>query len=163
MYTIFITFGGTSMAKKSVGVFQTDNGYWGYRFKITVDGKEINRRKVTDEQGNKLKNKTEAIKAREAAIVAVRTERQRGKKIVRRTIKEVYEEYRESGCSGKAYKTLLKQDSLWKNHFCERWGKRYVDDISVAEINDYLAELYYEHEYAFRYQKQLLPLRCHQQ
>jgi integrase len=146
------------MRKKDVGVFQMENGYWAYRFKMVVDGKEISRRKSTDEHGNKLNNKTEAIKARESAMVAARTERQRQRKISRRTIKEVFEEYREKGCSGKAYKTLLKQDSLWKNHFSEKWGKRYVDDISAAEINDYLAELYFEHEYAYRYVESFLKV-----
>ena len=146
------------MSKKDVGVFQMKNGNWAYRFKMVIDGKEINRRKSTDEHGNKLNNKTEAIKARESAMVAARTERQRQRKIIRRTIKEIFEEYREKGCTGKAYKTLLKQDSLWKNHFCERWGKRYVDEISAAEINDYLAELYYDNEYAYRYVESFLKI-----
>ena len=146
------------MSKKDVGVFQMKNGCWAYRFKMIVEGQEISRRKTTDEQGNKLNNKTEAIKARDAAMEAARTERERKKEISRRTIKEVFEEYRGKGCTGKAYKTLLKQDSLWKNHFCERWGKRYVDDISVAEINDYLSELYYEQEYAFRYVESFLKM-----
>lgn len=146
------------MSKKDVGVFQTKNGCWAYRFKIVVDGVEVSRRKSTDEQGNKLNNKTEAIRAREAAIVAARTERERQRKISRRTFKEVFEEYRKDGCKGKAYQTLKKQDSLWKNHFCKRWGSRYVDDISVAEINDYLSELYYEQEYAFRYVESFLKM-----
>ncbi len=146
------------MAKKDVGVFKLDNGYWAYRFKITVDGQEISGRKSTDEHGNKLNNKTEAIKAREAAIVAARTERKRKVKITRRTVKEVYEEYCKNGSAGKAYKTLLKQDSLWRNHICERWGDRFVDDIPVAEINDYLAELYFEKEYAFRYVESFLKI-----
>ena len=121
-----------------VGVIQKSNGLWEYRFVIVVDGVTINRKKSTDAFGNKLRTKKEAIKAREAAILAARTERQRQRKITRRTVKEVFEEYREKGRTGKAYKTILKQDSLWKNHFCERWGKRYVDDISAAEVNDYL-------------------------
>ena len=58
------------MSKKDVGVFQTKNGNWAYRFKIVVDGVEISRRKTTDEEGNKLHNKTEAIRAREAAMTA---------------------------------------------------------------------------------------------
>ncbi len=146
------------MSKRNVGVFQMKNGYWAYRFKMIVDGIEINRRKSTDEYGNKLNNKTEAIKAREAAMVAARTERLRKRKIIRRTITEIFEEYRKKGCTGKAYKTLIKQDSLWKNHLCERWGKRFVDDITVADINDYLAELYYEKGYAYRYVESFLKM-----
>lgn len=58
------------MAKNSVGVYQKDNGYWEYRFVMMVDGKQINKKKSTDAQGNKLKTKTEAIRAREAAMAA---------------------------------------------------------------------------------------------
>ncbi len=141
-----------------VGVIQKSNGMWEYRFVIVVDGVTINRKKSTDAFGNKLRTKKEAIKAREAAILAARTERQRQRKISRRTIKEVFEEYRGKGCTGKAYTTILKQDSLWKNHFGEKWGKRYVDDISAAEINDYLAELYFENEYAYRYVESFLKM-----
>lgn len=141
-----------------VGVSQKSNGMWEYRFVMVVDGVTINRKKSTDAFGNKLRTKKEAIKARDAAMLAARTERQRQRKISRRTIKEVFEEYREKGCTGKAYKTLLKQDSLWKNHFSEKWGKRYVDDISAAEINDYLSELYFENEYAYRYVESFLKI-----
>ena len=146
------------MSKKDAGVFQTKSGGWAYRFKMVVDGVEISRRKSTDEHGNKLNNKTEAIKAREAAMAAARTERLQQRMISKRTVKEVFEEYRKEGCTGKAYKTLLKQDSLWKNHFSEKWGSRFVDDISVAEINDYLSNLYYEQEYSFRYVESFLKI-----
>ena len=146
------------MRKKDVGVYQTPKGNWAYRFKLIIDGKEINRRKSTDEFGNKLNSQAAAVKARAAAITAAHLEMKRKHKISRRTFREVFEEYREKGCTGKAYKTLLKQDSLWKNHFCKRWGNRYVDDISAAEINDYLSELYYENEYAYRYVESFLKV-----
>ncbi len=146
------------MSRKDVGVFQMENGNWAYRFKMIVDGKEICQRKTTDEQGNKLHNKTDAIKAREAAMVTARTVRKRQIKISRRTVKEVFEEYKEKGRIGKAYNTNLKQDSLWKNHLYSRWGNRFVDDISVAEVNDYLAELYYMKGYAFRYVESFLKM-----
>ena len=138
------------MATKN-GVYQLDNGFWAYRFSIIIDGKRISRKKTTDEYGNKLNTQAAAAKARAAAITAAHVEMKRGKKISRRTVKEIFEEYRKEGCTGKAYQTLKKQDSLWRNHFCGRWGSRYIDDISVAEINDYLADLYYEQEYSFRY------------
>lgn len=64
------------MSKKdSAGVYQKKDGYWAYRFGIVVGGKTIVKRKYTDEFGNKLKTKREAIVAREAAMVAVRSER----------------------------------------------------------------------------------------
>lgn len=47
------------------------------------------------------------------------------------TFAEVYQEYCEMGRSSKAYTTIKKQDSLWKNHLAERFGDRFIDEISV--------------------------------
>ena len=105
------------MAKRNnAGVYQKSNGFWEYRFTIVVDGQQISRKKSTDEFGNKLKTKSEAIRAREAAIFKARTDRERQREIKRKKVKEVFQEYCEKGRNGKAYNTILKQDSLWKNH-----------------------------------------------
>ena len=48
---------------KDVGVFQLENGNWEYRYVVVVDGKSVSSRKRTDEFGNKLKTKRQAIKA----------------------------------------------------------------------------------------------------
>ena len=140
------------------GVFQMENGMWGYRFCIVVEGKKISRKKVTDAEGNKLCTKKQAIKAREAAIIEARIERERQHKISRRTVEEVYKEYCEKGRSDRAYMTIRKQDCLWRNHLKKQFGKRYVDEIRVAEINDYLAELYYKEGYAYRYVESFLKM-----
>ena len=83
---------------------------------------------------------------------------ERKRLIFRRTVKEVFDEYREKGRSGRAYKTIVKQDSLWKNHLSDRFGKRYIDEISVAEINDYLEELYYSVGFSYRYVESFLKM-----
>ena len=150
MYRFSTSFGGTKMAKaKDTGVFKMGNGLWAYRFAVMIDGKQVARRKSTDEHGNKLHTKKEAIKAREAAIEQAHLERNRKKKLRRRTVKEVYSEYCKNGRSDRAYQTIRKQDSLWDNHLCARFGNRYVDDISVAEIYDYLSELYHTEGLAY--------------
>lgn len=136
---------------KESGVFKVDNGLWAYRFAIMIDGKQVARRKSTDAMGNKLRTKKDAVKAREAAIEQARLERVRKEKISRRTVKEVYDEYCQNGRSDRAYQTIRKQDSIWNNHLNERFGNRFVDDISTAEILDYLAELYYRQGFSFRY------------
>ena len=143
---------------KEAGVFQLENGFWAFRFVIVVDGKQISKRKTTDEYGNKLRTKTQASKAREAAIVEARLERKRQHTVSRRTVEEVYNEYSDKGRADRAYRTIQKQESLWKNHLKERFGKRYVDEISVAEINDYLAELYYKVGFSFRYTESFLKM-----
>lgn len=144
--------------RNNAGVYQKTNGFWEYRFAIVVDGQQISRKKSTDEFGNKLKTKSEAIRAREAAIFKARTERERQREIERKKVKEVFQEYCDKGRSGKAYNTILKQDSLWKNHIKERFGDRFIDEISVAEIDDYLSELYYIDGLSFRYVESFLKM-----
>ena len=151
--TILVQFGGSEMAqsREENGVYQLESGLWAYRFSILVDGQRISRKKTTDAEGNKLKTQKQAAKARDAAIAAAKVERQRKQTITRRTVAEVYNEYTENGRTGRAYQTIRKQDSIWEIHLKGKYGKRFVDDIPVAEINDYLASLYYENCYSYQY------------
>ena len=130
--------------KNDTGVYQLDNGCWAYRYKINIDGTLKEKRRRTDELGKPFKTKASAIKARQQAIIneKVNATAPSQVKIKRKTVAEVYNEYCEFGRAGKAYATIKKQDSLWNNHIKAKFGKRYVDDITVAEINDYLSELY---------------------
>jgi len=144
--------------KASAGVYQKPNGYWEYRFGVMINGKSIFRKKCTDAHGNKLKSKREAIAAREAALVAVRNQTEVKTVVTRRTVKEVFEEFCEKGRNDRAYQTARKQDSLWDNHLCEKFGSRYIDDISSAEITDYLAELYYVDGFSFSYTESFLKM-----
>ena len=143
---------------KDVGVFQLENGNWEYRYVVVVDGKSVSSRKRTDEFGNKLKTKRQAIKAREAALNNLDAAEERKKTVVRKTFEEVFNEYCEKGRSDRAYMTVRKQDSLWRIHLKDRFGGRFIDEISVAEVNDYLAELYYKDGYAFKYVESFLKM-----
>lgn len=146
------------MAKQNdVGVFQLDNGKWAFRYTFTKNGKRSSRRSCKDEFGNPLNTKRAAIKARKCAVEA-ETLNQPLKPIIHKTVAEVFEEYREKGCSGKAYQTIKKQDSLWKNHIRDKFGKKYVDSITVAEVNDYLTQLYYVDGYAYKYTESFLKM-----
>lgn len=144
--------------QNAVGVYQKENGYWEYRFVVVVDGKSIARKKCTDANGNKLKTKREAIKARELAIASAKLEREKKRSISRRTVKEVFTEFCREGRKDRKYQTIRKQDSLWENHLCEKFGKKYIDEISVAEVNDYLAELYYVNGYSYQYVESFLKM-----
>ncbi len=145
--------------KKDSGVYQLDNGYWAYRFKINIDGTIKEKRRRTDEFGNPFKTKSSAVKARQQAIVNEKVSAAAPQvKRPRKKVSEVYNEYCEFGRAGKAYATIKKQDSLWNNHIKSKFGKRYVDDISVAEINDYLAELYYTENRAYSYTESFLKI-----
>ena len=144
--------------KKDSGVFQTEKGLWGYRFTLLIEGKRISRRKFTDSDGNKLTSKKQAVKAREEAIIQAHLDEERKRLITRKTFDQVYNEYCEKGRAGRAYMTIRKQDCLWRNHIKQSFGKRYIDEISVAEINDYLAEKYYKDGYSFRYTESFLKM-----
>ena len=146
--------------QQAAGVYQLDNGYWGYRFVLTVNGKKKAQKRVKDELGNSYKTQKQAAKARSIALAQEQAKIQLPpqKQITRQTVTEVYQEYCEKGRSGKAYATIKKQDSLWNNHLKERFGKRYIDEITVAEIQDYLEELYYTDNRAYSYTESFLKM-----
>ena len=144
--------------KKNSGVFQAEDGFWGYRFSLLIDGQRITRRRFTDDDGNKFSSKRSATKARELSIANVRTEMKKKQGIKRKTVKEVYEEYSEKGRSDRAYNTIRKQDSLWNNHIYPQFGKRMVDEITPAEVMDYLGQLYYQKGFSFMYVESFLKM-----
>lgn len=144
----------------AAGVYQLENGYWGYRFILTVNGKKKAQKRVKDEFGKPFKTQKQAVKARSIALAQEQAKSllPPQEKIVRKTVAEVYQEYCEKGRSGKAYATIKKQDSLWNNHIAAKFGNRYIDDITVAEIQDYLEELYYIDNRAYSYTESFLKM-----
>lgn len=141
---------------KDVGVFQLKNGYWGFRCNFNHNGKKIDQKKTTDMYGNRLKTKREAVKAREEAMIELHSNREVS--IERRTVGQVFKEYCDNGRMDKAYSTIMKQDSLWKNHISIAFGDRYVDEIAVAEINDFLSKLYYDNGFSYSYVEGFLKM-----
>ena len=148
------------MKTKETGVYQLENGNWEYRFTITKNGKKTHYRKRKDESGNVFKTQSQAKRARTSAIKKLRQEEssQTHRSIGTATVRQVFEEYCETGRFDKAYTTIKKQDSLWKNHLSEKFGDRYIDDLTVAEINDYLSYLYYNEGRAYGYVEAFLKM-----
>lgn len=82
------------------GVYQLANGNWGYRYGVVVDGKTVWRKKARDQNGNVMKTKSAAVKARKLSIADTLNHKEVGKKmqpVVRKTMADVYNEYCESG------------------------------------------------------------------
>ena len=146
--------------KKDTGIFQLDNGCWGYRYKVKINDTFKESRRTIDELGKPFKTKASAIKARQQAIMneKINATLPLQTKIPKKTVKEVYDEYCEYGRADKAYATIKKQDSLWNNHLKAKYGKRYIDDISTAEVNDYLSHLYYDDNRAYSYVESFLKM-----
>ena len=91
------------MAKlNDTGVYQLTNKNWAFRYTITADGRKKDVRKAKDEFGNPLKTKTEAIRARNKAVEREREGKKPAPK-VRKSFKEVYEEYCGNGRKDRAY------------------------------------------------------------
>jgi integrase len=144
--------------QNDAGVFQLKSGGWGYRITYTdTDGKRQQKRGSKYKDGTPCKTKRDAINARAEALEAAKHQGKKNEEN-RKTISDIWNEYRTDGCAGKAYRTLQKQDSLWKNHLMSKWGGRFIDDISSAEINDYLAALYYKEGRAWRYVEGFLKM-----
>ena len=139
------------------GVYKMDNGNWGYRYTIMRNGQRKDVRKTKDEFGLPFTTKKSATKARQLAL-AQEQDNGKPKPRVRKTIEEVYAEYCENGRNGKAYTTIRKQESLWKNHLASRFGKKFVDELTPADVNDYLAELYYKKKLSYRYVEGFLKM-----
>lgn len=146
------------MATENItGIYQLENGNWSWRFTRTIDGKRRNFKGSKDENGEPLKSQKAAIRARQIAMIKQAAGiNEKPKK--RMTVCEVFQEYSECGRYEKAYATIRKQDSLWENHISKAFGERFIDDISVAEINDYLALLYYTEGRAYKYVESFLKM-----
>ncbi|MEE1017610.1 MAG: site-specific integrase [Ruminococcus sp.] len=143
---------------KITGVYQLDNGFWAYRYTLTTNGQKKDVKKTKSDSGKPFKTETQAARARDVALKAAQKALLEGAPKEKRTMQQVYDEYCEHGMKGKAYSTKKKQDSLWRNHLKPRFGARLVDSISVGEINDYLAELYYTEGRAYRYVEGFLKM-----
>lgn len=138
------------------GVYQLKNGKWAYRFIIMINGEKKNQRRSKDENGKPFNTQKQAMRAREKAIRTLQVEAEVSsivpiKKLERKRICEVYEEYCRTGRSAKAIATIKKQEALWNNHILDRFGSCYVDNVRVADVQDFLAELYCVKGYAYGY------------
>lgn len=142
------------------GVYQLENGYWGFRYSVVLNGKRKEGKKTRNEEGKPFKTQKQAAKAREQIIAKEKIQSQLPlqKKIERKRVQEIFQEYCEKGRSGKAFATIRKQDSLWENHLKDRFGKKYLDDITIADIQDYLSELYYTEDRAYSYVESFLKM-----
>lgn len=144
--------------KKSKGIFKLPSGIWGFRYTYWIGGKQKDIKRTKDNNGNSFKTEKAAIKAREAAIIEIHNERTQKPSKPRMTMAEVFAEYCENGRHGKAYGTIRKQDSLWKNHISKKFGCRYIDNLSVSEVNDYLSLLYHQEGRAYTYVEAFLKM-----
>ena len=59
------------------------------------------------------------------------------------TLKAIYEHYMSSGeANSKATTTIAKQNSMWKNHISKKFGDKELKNITLADLQNYLHDLY---------------------
>ena len=135
---------------KYVGVFQSDDGYWWYRIKLTHNGVKYDTRIKKDKYGQPFKTARQAYEAKCAYIAELKD-----KPVIEpqsapeATLRDVYNNYLETEGKSKARATLRKQDSMWIHHIEPKFGDRVVDTITIVELNDFLYSAYQKYSYMY--------------
>lgn len=149
------------MNNQETGIYQMKSGFWAYRFSMTINGEKRMFKSSVDAEGKKLKTEKQAIRAKLLAIEEAKKEALqiiKPQQITRKTYAQVFSEFQEKGRSSRAFSTKRKQDSIWKNHLKEKFGDRFIDEVSVGEITDYLSDLYYIDGYSYQYVESFLKM-----
>lgn len=130
------------MAKNGdTGLFQLNNGNWAYRIIIERKGqKKTDTTCRQDEQGNPFKTKKQAKEARENKLFELKQPKEPVIKDVK--LSEVYNKYIKEGTRGKAPATIKKQSSMWEKHVEKNFGDRYMSQITLSDLQNYLQKLY---------------------
>lgn len=146
------------------GLFQLENGCWAYRIVINRKDLKVDTTCRQDDLGNPFKTKKAAKEARELKLVELKAPKPNSSFIREVKLSEVYEKYIESGAVGKAASTITKQKSMWDNHIKKNFGDKYLSEITLEDLNNYLQRLYtygdnistYEGGYAYKYVESFL-------
>ncbi len=138
---------------KYKGVTQASDGSWVYRLKMKLpDGSTFDTRIKKGPDGSIFKTAraaADAMAEHKLRLLAAPVEEEPPKKSV--TLGDVYANYLINGTSGKAPATLRKQDSMWKNHIGPKFGNVPVEDITLVDMNAFLADLYNKQGKAYSY------------
>lgn len=139
------------MATKSKypGVTPWKSG-WQYRIKIRIDGKNTDTTIKYDSDGNPFLRARDAYAARLAHIDQLRN---KPVEIVLEPsvtlLSDVYDNYMQTEAKTKAAATLRKQDSMWRNWVCDRFGDKDINLINLIDLESFLFEIYKDHSYKY--------------
>lgn len=121
--------------KKYVGVRKKEGATttWSYRFTIVVNGRTISK-----EQSG-FPSAYAAHKAREEEIAQCRIDNGLDMNI---TLDKIFEKFLETeGSITRAYGTILKYISMYKNHIGPRFGKGKIGKIRATQLQEFVAEI----------------------
>lgn len=129
--------------KKYVGVRKKEGATttWSYRFTIVVNGRTISK-----EQSG-FSSAYAAHKAREEEIAQCRRDNGIDMNI---SLNKVYETFMETECKiTRAYGTVLKYDSMYRNHIGPRFGKGKISKIRATHLQEFVAEIVSKYQSQF--------------
>ncbi len=127
---------------------------WQYRLKVTLpNGDKIDTTGKRNAEGLPFLTAEEAFIAKEAHRAKLLSEEKKApKKRPKMTLEMVYEHYMSSAeAKSKAPSTIAKQVSMWDTHIAERFGDKELKDITLADLQNYLHELYTVKGYQYTY------------
>lgn len=151
------------MAKTDdVGLKQLKNGNWSCRIYKKINGVQIDTTCRIDERtGAPFKTKTQARNYRNYKIELLRNPENIPKKETAVKFSKIWEYYLNEDSKGKAKGTITKYTSVWENHLKSAFGNKFISGdqmVSVQEINNYLADLYYSTDLSYGYIQGFLRL-----
>lgn len=134
------------------------NGFWEYRIVINRKSLKVDTTCRQDDAGNPFKTKKAAKEARELKLVELKAPKPVAAPKDAKLI-EVYEKYMATGATEKAKSTIIKQKSMWDNHINKNFGQKYISEITLEDLKNYLQRLYtygdgiadHEGGYAYKY------------
>lgn len=131
------------MAKANdTGVYQLENGTWEYRIVINRKDLKVDTTCRQDAQGKAFTTKKAAKEARELKLVELKTPKPKVVEYKDAKLIEVYTKYITTGTTKKAKSTITKQKSMWDNHINKNFGQKYLSEITLDDLNNYLERLY---------------------
>lgn len=141
------------------GLKQLENGNWQCRIIRKIDGVQHTKLCRIDERtGLPFTTKKQARDYREYILGIMQTPEYRDAEVAKKkkayTFSEMWELFLEGPAQKKAPGTIRKYTSVWKNHIEKEFGNSYINGenaVSVAEINNYLADTYYNTDLAHGY------------
>ncbi len=144
------------MSKKYPGVLALNKSktIWQYRIKMTLENGDIFDTNIRrDAEGKPFTTAEAAYKAKLEHENRIRNEfKGKPARKPKTSLKAIYEHYMASAeALSKAPSTLAKQVSMWENHVAERFGDKELKDITLADLQNYLHELYTVKGYRYTY------------
>lgn len=141
------------MEKQKDGLFQLDNGNWGYRIKCKIRGEKVDIKKIKDLDGNYMSTRQDA-KVAQARHFSYLNSNETKRKQISYTYDDVWKYYISLDLVGKKEKelgTIVRQESLWFNHVYPAFGNSNVRDVTTYDIQSFLNDLYYRKHYSISY------------